>query len=98
MICLLCLLHVLCAATVDKVFNGTAKCSVTPNITRPGAAGPVDVYFLSDTTGSMGSAIASVQSSALSIVAAFKAVAPDIRFGFGEYKDGPDEGDPFTFR
>ena len=60
-----------------------------------GDPGPTDVYFLADTTGSMGSSIGNVRSNAASIKASLEAAVSDIRFGVGEYKD---VGDVFVFR
>jgi hypothetical protein len=54
-----------------------------------------DVFFLTDTTGSMGSLIDGVQSSSTSILDAFL-VGRNVVFGVGEYKD--DNSDSFGFR
>lgn len=54
----------------------------------------VDVYFLADTTGSMGPFIGAVQGAANSILTATAALG-DVAFGVGEYKD---VGDTFAFR
>ncbi len=54
-----------------------------------------DIFFLTDTTGSMGGLISGVQSSSESIIDAFL-TRGDVRFGVGEYKD--DRADPFGFR
>jgi len=55
-----------------------------------------DVFFLSDTTGSMGGLINGVKSSSNLIVEQFLATGADVRFGVGEYKDG--NADAFAFR
>ncbi|HEY3197689.1 MAG TPA: PEP-CTERM sorting domain-containing protein [Nitrospirales bacterium] len=55
----------------------------------------VDVFFLSDTTGSMGSSISAVQAAATSIMTATAALG-DVRFGVGEYKD--PAADAFGYR
>jgi hypothetical protein len=73
--------------TINKVVTITEQPTV-----------PVDVFFLVDTTGSMGGAIANVKAGFASIVAALSSVAPDIAFGVGEYKDSPAQGDPFAYR
>ncbi len=49
----------------------------------------VDVFFLTDTTGSMGGLINSVQSSATEILSSTSAFG-DVAFGVGEYKDWAD--------
>jgi hypothetical protein len=56
----------------------------------------VDVFLLSDTTGSMGGTIAAVQASASAIVTAASGLG-DVAFGVGEYKDKDTAGDPFNF-
>jgi len=53
------------------------------------------VFFLADTTGSMGSAIASVKSNVGAIMTDVAAVASNVAYGVGEYKD---VGDTFVYR
>ena len=48
-----------------------------------------DIYFMSDTTGSMFSVIAAVSGNATAILAAIAALQPDAQFGVGNYKDFP---------
>jgi len=48
-----------------------------------------DIYFMSDTTGSMGSTIATVAANADAILAAITLAQPDAQFGVGSYKDYP---------
>jgi hypothetical protein len=74
--------------TVDK--------TVTINKGTP-TTSLVDVFLLSDTTGSMGDVIGSVQTSANAIVTAASGLG-DVAFGVGEYKDKTTAGDPFNFR
>jgi hypothetical protein len=62
--------------------------------TVPPENAPVDVFLLSDTTGSMGGFITSVRTSALSIVASTSGLG-NVQFGVGEYKD---VGDAFVYR
>jgi hypothetical protein len=58
----------------------------------------VDVFFLADTTGSLGSQIAAVKAGASSILSAAAALG-DVAFGVGEYKDQPStSGDPYAYR
>ena len=54
-----------------------------------------DVFFLSDTTGSMGGLISSAQNSSNAIFDVFQ-TRGDVQFGVGEYRDG-NAGD-FDFR
>jgi hypothetical protein len=56
----------------------------------------VDVYFLADTTGSMGSIIAAVKAGADTILGALGALGADMAFGVGNYKDFPH--DPYAFQ
>lgn len=64
------------STTVDKV--------VTISPTR---TSPVDVFFLVDTTGSMGGTINAVKAGFADIVTSLAGVAGDVAFGVGEYKD-----------
>lgn len=51
------------------------------------ATAPVDVFLLTDTTGSMGAAIGAIKTGFNSIVTSLGGVASNINFGVGEYKD-----------
>ncbi|HEX6676304.1 MAG TPA: vWA domain-containing protein [Actinomycetes bacterium] len=59
-----------------------------------------DIYFLADTTGSMGPAIANVQSNAASIISGVTSGgANDPRFGAGDYKDFPvPSSSPYAYK
>ena len=59
----------------------------TETITTPEILPTPDIYFLADTTGSMGPTLANVQANASDILDAVKAEAADPRFGAGDYKD-----------
>jgi hypothetical protein len=48
-----------------------------------------DIYFLSDTTGSMGGVIEAVRDNADAIMAAILTAQPTAQFGVGNYKDFP---------
>ena len=50
----------------------------------------MDIVFLADTTGSMGSAISNVRTNAGSIMSTVRAAQPDSEFGAAEYKDVVD--------
>ncbi len=54
-----------------------------------------DVYFLADTTGSMGSYLNAVKTGAASIFSALTGLGIDIAFGAGNYKDNLD---PYFFQ
>lgn len=61
-----------------------------------------DVYFLMDTTGSMGSSVASLRSSLAAFITEVRAEIPDVEIGIGAYKDYPvspyGSGGDFAFR
>jgi hypothetical protein len=62
-----------------------------------GTGAQVDVYFLADTTASMGGEVGDVQASAASLDAPSE--LGNVAFGVGEYKDDPaTSGDPAAFR
>ena len=65
-------------------------------VTTPAIAPKPDIYFLADTTGSMGGAIANVRANAATILSQVAAQANDPQFGAGNYKDFPY--DPYAFR
>jgi hypothetical protein len=50
----------------------------------------IDIYFLADNTGSMGSYISAVQAGALSILAGVGATMNDLAYGVGNYRDFDD--------
>lgn len=54
-----------------------------------------DIFFLADTTGSMGTAIGNVQTNATSVMSTVTLAQPTAQFGAGEYKD---VGDVFVYR
>lgn len=68
-------------------------------VTVPKSAGvaKADVYFLADTTGSMGSILAAVQAGANNVLAALNALGVDLACGVGNYKDFRS-GDPYCFQ
>ena len=71
----------------------------TLTVTVPkNAASPVaDVYFLADTTGSMGSILAAVQAGAGQILSTLGGLGLDLAFGVGNYRDFPPASpSPFT--
>ena len=56
-----------------------------------------DVYFLIDTTGSMGGPIANVQSSLTRIAGELATRIPDVQMGVGHFEDFPNAIDIFAF-
>ena len=54
-----------------------------------------DIFFLADTTGSMGGAVANVRTGNGNVMATVVAAQPTAQFGVGEYKDTTDS---FAYR
>ena len=69
--------------------------TVTISAGTPGTA-LLDVFFLADTTGSMGTAINNVKVGAAAIMANISGLG-DVAYGVGEYKDY-NAYDPFVYR
>lgn len=88
--------------TIDPLLNELTlrECEtfdeiITVTVPKQPAA-KADVYFLADTTGSMGSIIAAVKAGAATILNAPAWAGRDIQFGVGNYKDFPF--DPYAFQ
>jgi hypothetical protein len=75
--------------TIDEVIT----------VTIPANAGTAkaDVYFLADTTGSMGGILSAVQTGANTVLSSLSGLGIDIAFGVGNYKDFLS-GDPYGFQ
>ncbi len=67
----------------------------TVETSSDGVLPKLDVFFLADTTGSMGPAINDVKANAAAILSAIDANSSDSRYGAGDYKDFPDTVPPF---
>lgn len=67
--------------------NRTVTLDATPEL-------KVDVLFLSDNTGSMGSAITNVQNNATTLLNNLMTTYSDIEIGIAHYFSDPAEGDP----
>jgi hypothetical protein len=80
-------------ATLNVGANTTINKTVTVTAGTP-TTSKVDVYFLADTTGSMGGEIAAVKASASSILSSTAGLG-DVQFAVGEYKD---IGDSYQYR
>jgi len=78
------------SATLDVGASVTIKKTVTVSAGRPTTA-RADIFFLTDTTGSMGGTISTVKSNFGAIAAG---LSGDIAFGVGQYKD---VGDIFAY-
>lgn len=66
------------------------------HIPASSAVPKADIYFLADTTGSMGSIIDAVKTGASSILNSLAALGLDLAYGVGNYRDFPH--DPFAFQ
>lgn len=55
-----------------------------------------DIYFLADTTGSMGPVISAVQSDIASVMSTISTLDPTAEFGAGNYKDFPYDAYAFS--
>ncbi len=80
------------STVVELIYPGESI-NVNKTVTTPAIPPTPDIYFLADTTGSMGPAIANVQANAATILAAVG--GPTTAFGAGDYKDFL--GDPYAF-
>lgn len=72
--------------TLDVGESMTVKKTVT--ITKEATGSKVDVFFLADTTGSMGGYLAAVKNSASSILSGTTGLG-DVAWGVGDYRDVP---------
>jgi VPDSG-CTERM motif/von Willebrand factor type A domain len=85
------------SGSVDVGSSLSVSKTVTVNAGTPTSA-QVDVYFLADTTGSMGGEVGAVQASASSLLSSLSGLG-NVAFGVGEYKDDPATSfDPYAFR
>jgi hypothetical protein len=85
------------SATLGVGGTATVNKTVTVDAGIP-TSNPVDVFFLADTTGSLGPQIAAVRAAAGTILSTASGLG-DVAFGVGEYKDQPStSGDPFAYR
>lgn len=63
--------------------------TITVTIPKNAGTPKADVYFLADTTGSMGGVLAAVQAGANNILTTLSGLGLDLMFGVGNYKDFP---------
>jgi hypothetical protein len=75
------------------------KTTVPKVVHTPPIVPKPDIYFLADTTGSMGGVLANVKANAASILSQVDGVAADPRYGAGDYKDFPiPASSPYAFK
>jgi hypothetical protein len=75
--------------TVERLIFPGESSVVGKAVTTPAIPPTPDIYFLADTTGSMGSAIANVKANAAAVLADIASQTTDPLFGAGDYKDFP---------
>ena len=77
-----------------------ASLDVEKTVHTPEILPTPDIYFLADSTSSMGAAIANVQADAAAVLSAIDLLANDPRYGAGDYKDfqSPTQLDPYAFQ
>jgi uncharacterized repeat protein (TIGR01451 family) len=83
--------------TVTKTVNPGDSFSVAKVVHTPVIPPRPDIVVLADTTGSMGSAIANVQSNATTIMNDVRNAQADSDFAAAQYKDFDCGIDPFAF-
>ncbi len=82
-------------ASVDVTLAPGGSVVINKLVETAAVSSKPDVMFLADTTGSMGSSIANVQSSIADIITSVRGVQPDAQFGAAQYKDVVD---PFAYQ
>jgi hypothetical protein len=76
-----------------------ASTDIPKTVHTPPIVPKPDIYFLADTTGSMGGVLANVKANAGSILSQVDGVASDPRYGAGDYKDFPIPGSsPYAYK
>lgn len=71
--------------------------TITVTIPKNAGTPKADVYFLADTTASMGGVLTAVQAGANNILTTLSGLGLDLMFGVGNYKDFPPASpSPFT--
>ena len=84
-------------ASYDATIGVGASVTVSKSITLdPGGGDKVDIFFLTDDTGSMGGVIDNVKGTAGALLAQLDTVYGDAAFGVGSYDGDPVEGNPIA--
>jgi hypothetical protein len=83
------------ARSVVSLRPGQTK-RVTYDVVLPPVPTPLDVYFMTDSTGSMSSAIAGVQAGVQDIVDELAATGVDLHFGVADFRDYPEQPNDST--
>lgn len=88
-------------ASYNATLASGSSVTINKTVHTPAIPPNPDIVFLSDTTGSMGGAIANVQANASSIMSSVATDQPTAQFAAAEYKDGDPNfcsTDPFAFQ
>ena len=84
-------------ATFEATIAVGGSVTVSKTVTTDAiGASKVDVFFLTDDTGSMGGPINSVKTTAGALLTALQSTYADIAFGVGSYDGDPREGVPIA--
>ena len=84
--------------TVEENIALGGSFDVTKTVHTPEIPPEPEIYFLVDTTGSMGLVIGQIQTDIGLIIGGVTAQAPNAEFGLGEYKDFPFDAFAFNHR
>jgi hypothetical protein len=84
-------------SSVDATIAPGSSLDIAKTVHTPAIPPKPDVIFLADTTGSMGPAIANVQTNAATVMSTVLAAQPDAQFGAADYTDF-NCTDPFPYR
>jgi len=83
-------------ASVTQTLLPGASYTLTKTVHTPAIPPKPDIVFLSDTTGSMGGAIANVQANAINVMNTVIGAQPSAEFGVAQYKDFNCDAVPFN--
>lgn len=84
-------------ATFEATIAVGGSVTVSKTVTTDAiGASKVDVFFLTDDTGSMGGPINNVKTTAAALLTALQGTYTDIAFGVGSYDGDPREGVPIA--
>jgi hypothetical protein len=85
--------------SVEVSLDPGASTDVAKTVHTPEILPTPDIYFLADSTGSMGAVINNVKADAASVLAAVDGLTNDPRYGAGDYKDFQvPQFDPYAFQ
>ena len=85
-------------ASYEGVLAPGGSVEVVKTVDVPAAPTQADVFFLADTTGSMGATLSNMKVNMAAIIADLRGQITDVWFGAGDYKDFPSTRSPYAFR